>query len=337
MNARYAVTGAQGFIGRYMVAHLLDHSPQATVLGIGRSPLQNSFFGHSVSRSAQRLPAPLPQALRDLDCQRYSYLPCELGSAECSAVLRHFNPTTVVHLAASLRGQSEEDIFQNNVHSTEGLLDSIGRSGITPRLLLASSAGVYGNQRQLPIQESAPLDPGDAYSRSKLICERLVQSYGERYSAPVTIARIFNVLGPAQDELHFAGRMAGQIAAVKCAGSPPLIRAGLLSATRDFLDVRDVCSVLTALAEARLEGVCNVGSGVEIKIGDLLQHLISAAQISDTLQVLHDTEASARILYHFASTARLTQTGFVPKYFLRRSCEDMLDYYKDMIYTETHW
>jgi GDP-4-dehydro-6-deoxy-D-mannose reductase len=320
-----------------MVAHLLDQSSQAAVLGIGRSPAQNAFFGHVVSRGTQAVPAPLPQSLRHLDNQRYSYLTCDLGSAECSAVLSDFQPTTVVHLAGSLRGESEDDIFHNNVRTTEGLLDSIAKSAVRPRLLLASTAGVYGNQSELPIQETALVDPGDAYSRSKLFCERLVASYGQRYSAPITIARIFNVLGPGQDELHFAGRMAGQIAAVTCAGAAPVLRAGLLSSTRDFLDVRDVCSALTALIESKLDGVCNVGSGVETNIGDLLQLLISAAHFPGSLQVVEESNATARIARNFADRAQLTQTAFMPKYSLRRSCEDMLGYYKDVLYTRAGW
>lgn len=335
MTRRYLVTGAQGFIGRYFSTHLLDRLPQSVVLGIGRSPGQNSTFPHSVTCGDRAVRAPLPEHLRMLCADRYSYVSIELSSPKLAELIRDFHPTAIIHLAASLRGISEQIVFQNNLHSTQGLLDAIRASGVEIRLLLlASSGGVYGIQESLPIAETAAVQPIDLYSRSKLASEGLVRSLAQQTGIPIAIPRIFNVFGPGQDELHFAGRMAGQVAAILAGKSTPIIRAGPLSGTRDFLDVRDVCAALGAVLERNLEGVCNIASGAETNGGHLLQLLLQAAGLQTTVEIQQETGRPDRIPRHFASIKRLAETGFAPQHSIAQTCRDMLNYYIRLIYSE---
>jgi nucleoside-diphosphate-sugar epimerase len=332
MTRRFLVTGAQGFIGRYFISHLLDCFPQTAVLGIGRSPGQNSTFLHHVTCGDRVVLAPLPEHLRYVD--RYSYIPCELSSTKLTELIRDFHPTAIIHLAASLRGISEEVIFENNVRCTQGLLDSIhaSRAPLT-LLLLASSGGVYATQQSLPFTETSPVQPVDLYSRSKLAAEDLARSFATQTGIPTAIARIFNVLGPGQDELHFAGRMAGQVAAILVGKSTPVIWAGPLSATRDYLDVRDVCSALGMLLERELEGLYNVASGIETNTGDLLQLFIQAAGLQSAVEIKQERCGPDPIPRHFASIDRLTKAGFSPRYSIAHIASDMLNYYTRLIYT----
>jgi GDP-4-dehydro-6-deoxy-D-mannose reductase len=337
MTCRYLVTGAQGFVGRYFVAYLLDRFPHSKVLGIGRSPCESSTFLHSVTCGARGVRAPLPERLRNMGDDRYAYASSELSSRKLTELICEFHPTAVVHLAASLRGISEEIVFQNNVRGTEGLLAAVRASGVNVRLLLvASSGGVYGRQESLPIAESASVQPVDLYSRSKLASEDLARSFALQTGIPTAIARIFNVFGPGQDELHFAGRMAGQVAAILAGKSAPIIRAGLLSGTRDFLDVRDVCSALGAVLERNLDGVCNIAAGVETKVGDLLQLLVQTAGLQSTVQIQQQTHRPDPIPRHFANISRLAETGFAPQHSHAQTWGEMLNYYTRMIYAEHH-
>jgi len=336
MTGHYLVTGAQGFIGRYFIVHLLDRFPQSTVLGIGRSPRQNSTFHHFVTCGDRAVPAPLPEHLRNLDVERYSYISTDLSSTGLAQLIRDFHPTAIVHLAASLRGISDEIVFQNNVRSTEGLLGAIRASGAKiPFLLLASSGGVYGRQERLPIVETAPVLPLDLYSRSKLASEDLTRSFALQFGIPTAIARIFNVFGPGQDELHFAGRMAAQVAAILAGKSAPVIRTSPLSGTRDFLDVRDACSALGTILERSLTGVCNVASGIETNVGDLLQLLLEVAGLQATVEVQQETSRPDSIPRHFANIKRLAETGFAPQYSRAQACQDILAYYTHLTYKES--
>jgi len=335
MTRRFLLTGAQGFIARYLVACLLDRFPQSTVLGIGRSPGQNLVFHHAVSKEGRDFPAPLPEDLREVDTGRYAYVCCEFSSTSFAGLIRDFNPTIVIHLAASLRGISEEAVSQNNVRSTENLLAAVRAARVHIALFMfASSGGVYGKQEDLPIAETAVARPLDLYSRSKLASEDVARGFALQSGTPTVIARIFNVLGPGQDEFHFAGRMAGQVAAILAGRSAPVIRTGVLSSTRDFLDVRDVCSALATVLKPSFDGICNIASGVETKVSDLLQHFLQAGGLKTSVEIQRETSRQDLIPRHFANIDRLTKAGFAPRYSLAHTCVDMLNYYARLIYTE---
>jgi nucleoside-diphosphate-sugar epimerase len=213
MRQRFLVTGAQGFVGRHLIAHLISHFPQSEVMGVGRSSQQKDSFSYSAGSEGHYRRAPLPAYLNVPLGLHYTYVSADLASVDFEDAVRRFRPTRVIHLASTLRGVSETTIFLNNVQSTASLLRVLSTSDIE-MLLFASTGGVYGRQDELPIGEWATPGPLDAYSRSKLECEHLVLDFARRTGISTTVARIFNLCGPGQDELHFAGRIAGQIASI---------------------------------------------------------------------------------------------------------------------------
>ncbi len=334
MTQRYLVTGAQGFIGRHLVSHLLSHFPQSTVLGVGRSPQQDSSFSYSMSCGERRVPAALPEYLRDAVAPRYRYVSADLGSLDFADAIRDFRPARVIHLAGTLRGGPDENIFQNNVQGTASLLHAIRQCDVE-MLLFASSGGVYGKQDTLPIEETAVVQPLDSYSRSKLASEDLMQQFALQSGIRTTIARIFNVCGPAQDELHFAGRIANQLASILAHKSEAVVRVGSLSSTRDFLDVRDVCQGLAVILASNHQGVCNVGSGSETNVGELLGLFLEFTGLKKDVQIDIDAARIDPVPRQVANISRLAETGFVPQYSLNLSCQEMLAYCNRYVYGAT--
>lgn len=331
MKHRYLVTGAQGFLGRYLVHELLSRSEDCAILGIGRSPREDAHFLYRLTCADRSVAAPLPERLRSSTSPRYSYLPVDLLGSELPRVLSKFRPTAVIHLAASLRGDSDASIMQNNLRSTECLLRALLASGThLQMLLLASSGGVYGKQEVQPIKEHVPAAPVDTYARSKLLSEEMVQNFAQRSGTPVAVARIFNVLGPGQDELHVAGRLVSQIGSLAMSGSPG-IQTRSLDSTRDFIDVRDVSLALALLLEQQREGIYNVGSGIETRIGDLLMLFIQSAALAGEVQIESDASAIDPIPRHTASIDKISAIGFTPIHSLAASCFDMLEYYRRQI------
>jgi nucleoside-diphosphate-sugar epimerase len=325
MTQRYLVTGAQGFIGRHMVSHLLCHSPECTVLGVGRSPQHDFFFNHSLSCGDLLVIATLPKYLRTAIGPRYRYVSMDITSDDFASTVRDFRPTKVIHLAAGLRGAPDELIYQNNVRSTASLLHAIFQCDVE-MILFASSGGVYGKQDHFPIEESAVVLPLDSYSRSKLASEDLVRQFALQSGVPTAIARIFNVLGPGQDELHFAGRIAGQLASILAHKTDPTIRVGLLSSSRDFLDVRDTCYGLAIILESNLRGVSNLGRGLETNMSELLTMFLDAAGLQKDVRIEIDPTRIDPVPRHVASVSRLADKGFSPQYSLRLTCQEMLAY-----------
>ncbi len=204
MGKRVLISGAQGFVGRYLVAHLLEADEDIEVLGVGRSPSQMQTFTHVVRWGSRTLPAPLTETLQIQNPRgRYRYRVTDIGHrAELCQRLRDFRPHVVIHLASGLRDDAAEYLFRTNVEGTIHLIEAIAASGIElDMLILGSTGGVYGRPEaaSLPLAEEAPCEPIDLYASSKLAAEHASRILTTRYGIPTIWARLFNLVGAGQD------------------------------------------------------------------------------------------------------------------------------------------
>ena len=326
------VTGAQGFVGRYLVAELLRTDPNRCVVGIGRSPDLSGCFTHAVTRDGQRAAATLPADLAaSLASPRYRYQQADLQArGAAKRIVATVRPDTVIHLASARREESAAQLIRGNVLGTQLLIEACG--GLVRRVVVGSSASVYGVPAELPLRECAACRPADAYAASKLAAEQFACVACAANGVELAIARIFNVVGPGQDERHVCGRLASELAAIARGLRPPRFDVRDLETTRDFVDVRDVASALTALACHRTaEAVCNVGSGIESSVRDVLQTLITVAGLDDTV-VIHAAPGtagpSALVSRHVADMTHARTVGVVTNHDLRASLTGVYRYYQ---------
>jgi 3-dehydroquinate synthase len=333
VTRRILVTGAQGFLGRYLVARLLGAEPGSEVLGLGRSPRLEDCFTHSLQWGASRLQAPLPEDLRDaLISPRYHYMSLDLlRQPELTGLLMDFRPHRVFHLASGLRDAAPDHLFRTNVEGTISLIEAIREAGIEPpRLVLGSTGFLYGQVEPdvLPIRESTPCTPIDLYGVSKLAAENASRILARRYDLPAIWARIFNLVGPGQEERHFCGRLTSQAAAIAAGLLPPLVEVEPLTATRDFLDVRDAASALELLAANGTPGhIYNVASGVESPVAQVFDSIIRHAGLDGRVGIDLKAARPADIPRYVADITRLRSLGFAQAFPLERSLADLLRYY----------
>jgi nucleoside-diphosphate-sugar epimerase len=215
---RTLVTGASGFTGRYLVEKLL-----------GR--------GHTViETTASRDEPETPTRLR-----------LDITSPEgCRRVIETARPDYIVHLAAiSFVGHSDPlDFYRVNVLGTLNLLEACDAVGHTPRkVLIASSANVYGNVTGDAIDESFPLTPVNHYAASKAAMEAMVRTWFERL--PILIVRPFNYTGRGQASNFLVPKIVEHFAR-----RAPSIELGNIDVARDFSDVRYVASAYEALLDS---------------------------------------------------------------------------------------
>jgi GDP-4-dehydro-6-deoxy-D-mannose reductase len=331
MSARILITGAQGFVGRYAAAGWLRSDPAAVIVGIGRSRQLLRSFTHRIEWAGARRRAPLPQELRPtLADERYRYLRLDLRDRpELVELLRHFGPTVVLHLAGALRDEPTRRLLSANVLGTESLFEAIAEAGITPLVVLGSTGSLYGHvpAERLPIVEEEPPSPGDPYSISKDAGERIARLLATRHSIPTMYARIFNVVGPGQDERHLCGWLARQMVAISL-GSQSSLVVGPLDTTRDFIDVRDLAMALRALAtDGTPGGIYNVASGVETLTEKVFTELLMLAGLPLDTAVVPRAGRPVDCPRSFADVRRLRALGYEPCFDLHRSLSDVLDYY----------
>lgn len=187
--------------------------------------------------------------------------------------LREIAPTRFLHLAGiSFVGHSDPRAFYEvNVLGSLNVLDALAALPRAPRsIVLASSAIVYGNSAQSPIDEDAPTRPAGHYAISKLAMEQVAHDFAGRL--PVVIARPFNYTGPGQSTSFLVPKLVSHFQRRE-----PHIELGDLQVEREFNDVRFVSEAYLRLLDKGVPGeVYNLCTG----------HAFALMQVIETLERL---------------------------------------------------
>ncbi len=168
------------------------------------------------------------------------------------------SPDLVVHLAAiSFVGHADPATFYHvNVVGTTNLLDALTALPRPPkRVLIASSANVYGNTINSPITEDEMPNPINHYAMSKLAMEFMAKTYLDRL--PIFFTRPFNYIGPGQSDSFVIPKIVKHFRE-----GAPFIELGNLDVEREFNDVRYVCD-----AYIKLLDIASVGEAYNICSG----------------------------------------------------------------------
>ena len=175
----------------------------------------------------------------------------------------------VVHLAAiSHVAHADLDAFYRvNVVGTSYLLDALLQAGQSPKVLLASSANIYGNTDQSPIRESQVPSPANHYAVSKLAMEHVARLYLDRLN--LFFVRPFNYTGPLHDESFLIPKLVRHFVEHR-----PTVMLGNLQVEREFNDVRMVCaSYLGLLSHGQRGEAYNICSGQSYSLTHVLAML----------------------------------------------------------------
>ncbi|PKM80615.1 MAG: UDP-glucose 4-epimerase GalE [Firmicutes bacterium HGW-Firmicutes-14] len=113
-------------------------------------------------------------------------------------VFRKYRTGAVIHFAAySLVGESAVKpgmYYRNNVANTLSLLDAMLETGVS-KIVFSSTAAVYGEPGEIPITEDSPREPTNVYGTSKLMVEKILESYDRAYGLRFMSLRYFNAAG----------------------------------------------------------------------------------------------------------------------------------------------
>lgn len=251
----YLVTGGAGFIGSHIVRSLLEQGQTVRVL---------DNFSTGKRENIAELDIDLVEGdLRD---------PNALAKAVQGVEI-------IFHEAAFVSvPQSMEDplpCFEINQRGTELLLEAARKAGVK-RVVLASSAAVYGDLETMPLVEDLPLRPLSPYAVSKRVDELYAEMYTRSFGLDVVALRYFNVYGPRQrpDSMYAA---AVPIFTRRLLDGKPVTIYGDGGQTRDLVYVGDVVRANLAASQhpAAPGQVFNVCTGDETSINDLVNTLMT--------------------------------------------------------------
>jgi GDP-6-deoxy-D-talose 4-dehydrogenase len=192
----------------------------------------------------------------------------------CRRVMETVRPDYLIHLAAIsfVQHADAEAFYRVNVIGTLNLLQAMVDAKLSPRrVLIASSANIYGNAKAEVITEEQSPQPVNHYAVSKLAMEYLVRTWCDRL--PIVITRPFNYTGVGQESHFLIPKIVSHF--VRRA---PMIELGNLDVEREFSDVRMVASAYRRLIEDAPAGeIFNICSGVAYSLAEVLAMMAKIA------------------------------------------------------------
>lgn len=236
LSSKVFITGADGFTGFYL-SHYLEKS------------------GYKVIKAS-------------IKKQKEGFVYCDICNKESIKIaLNHTNPEFVIHLAAISFAPSDPDLIDKvNVGGSENLLECLEMLEKKPkRVILASSASVYGTQRSEILAENLEPNPISSYAKSKFKMEQMAL----KSSLNIIITRPFNYTGVGQAISFLIPKIVSHFKEKKST-----IELGNLTPKREYNSVLDVVKIYEKLLHAKSEHkIFNIGSGVGYGVGDIVRFM----------------------------------------------------------------
>lgn len=255
------VTGAQGFIGSWLVDALVDGGAEVVAL-VRDEPVRSRFTIEGMDTRCTLVRANLADV------------------TELLRIVNEHSIDAVFHLAAQTivgtANRSPLSTFETNVRGTYDVLEACRLCGSIRRVVVASSDKAYGDQSELPYLESSPLRPSYPYDVSKACADLIARSYHSTYRLPVAVTRLANVYGGG--DFNFS-RIVPDTVRSLLEDMRPIVRSDA-TPERDFLYVEDAVAAYLCIAEGldrdEVAGKAfNAGSGRAVSVRKIVSTLVA--------------------------------------------------------------
>jgi CDP-glucose 4,6-dehydratase len=310
---RVLVTGATGFVGSHLVAHLVKANADVVVL------VRDEVPPTSIVRGWQDAVTRVRGSLED--------------RSTLSRPLGDYGVQTVFHLAAQsqVRTANRDPIptLESNVAGTWNILEACRQAAIIEQLVMASSDKAYGDQPVLPYTEETPLDPVNPYDVSKACADLVCRCYARTFGLAAATTRCGNIFGPG--DVNWDRLIPGVVRDLLI-GRPPVIRSDG-KATRDYLYVTDAALAYLRLAEALAADASLAGEAFNFSIERPLSvlELVALLQQAAGTNVEPDVQGRAtnEISHQALSAAKARQMlGWAPRIPLEEALGETVGWYR---------
>ena len=301
---KYLITGGAGFIGSHIARALLEQGADVRVLDNFSSGKRENLKGLNVEI--------LEGDLRDASTVTRAVRGVEVI----------FHEAAFVSVPESM--EKPQECLDVNVTGTSMLFEAARKAGVG-RVVIASSAAVYGDSDAMPLVENTPLKQLSPYAVSKRIDEMYAELFTNQFGLEVAALRYFNVYGPRQrpDSMYAA---AVPIFIRRMLDNKPITVYGDGGQTRDLINVRDVvqANLLASQHPAAPGQIFNVCTGVETRILDLLDILYKL--FPNAPKHIHAETRAGDIYRSIGTPKKIKDTlGFDPKVTLAEGLKEAVE------------
>lgn len=295
------VTGGAGFIGSNIVEHF-QRTDEVIVLDSLRSGFERNLQGFTVQlvKGSVTDKSIVEETARGVD-----YI---------------FHLAALVSVPESV--EKPHETVEINVLGTLNVLDAARKQKVK-KVVISSSAAVYGDNPTVPKIESMLPEPKSPYAITKLDAEYYSKMYSSEFMLPVVCLRYFNVFGPRQNpKSQYAAAV--PIFIDHALRNQDITIYGDGEQTRDFVYVKDVVSANVLAAKSAPPGVYNIACGGKITVNDLAKNIIALTNSSST--ILYAAERAGDVKHSQADIHRSRTFGFHPQYSLEEGLKPTVAY-----------
>lgn len=302
------ITGASGFLGSWLADKAIDEGYR--IIGIDiHAPLRPQTWAGFATASCETID--FEDLLKDIKLDAVCHLAG--GASVASSVHNPYGD------------------FFSLLPGTARLTLFLAKHQPQARLILFSSAAVYGNPASMPIDETTPVLPISPYGIHKAMAEMLLANYNRIYGLGITIFRIFSVYGPGLRK-QLIWDVGQKALAAAASGQDRILLFGTGRESRDFIYVKDLCrAVLTVIAGSAGPGfeVYNLASGVERNIADVASCLISSLGLDIKLDFNGELPKGDPANWS-ADITRLQETGYQAAYTMEGAMNEVAAWIKEI-------
>lgn len=296
------ITGGAGFIGSNLAQALAKENEVVVIDDLSTGKVEN-LAGFDVQL--------ISGSITDLDLR---------AAFEGSSCVFH-------QAAIASVKKSIEDPLRINAVGIEGTLKVLlaARDAGVRRVILASSAAVYGSSPRLPKREDMMPEPKSPYAVSKLAGEYYARVFQELYGLETVALRYFNVFGPKQDPSSEYSGVISRFITILLEGRQPVIY-GDGEQTRDFVYVADVVRANILASESHVCGVFNIASGRSISLNSLAKKI--GELLAREVRPRYEASRPGDIKHSLADISKAQVIGYFPNYGIEDGLRETIRWYQ---------
>ncbi|MDG5820253.1 NAD-dependent epimerase/dehydratase family protein [Natronococcus sp. A-GB7] len=296
------ITGGAGFIGSHLASALVDDNEVRILDNLSSGKRANVPEAATLIEGDLRDAATLERATADVDL--------------------------IFHEAAlvSVQGSVEAPLTSHSINATATLevLEAARREDA--RVVLASSAAIYGHPEEVPIAEADPKTPASPYGIDKLAIDHYARRYNELYGLETVALRYFNAYGPGQTAGDYSGVIS--IFCDQAIDDEPITVHGDGDQTRDFVFIDDIVQAnLKAATTEQVGTAYNVGTGTSVTVQELAETIVDVTESNSEITHTEGRDGDIRHSQADISVIR-SELGYEPTVSLREGLKQTVEWYR---------